>query len=405
MTKIYLDHAATTPMRPAVRERLHQLFSIDGTWANSSSKHSPGAEASAVVERARARIARVIDAKPKEVYFTSSATESNNWLLHSCRAIGLRPAVLCIDHSSLLAPLRLSPEGVTIPVDRDGLVQFSALESLLRGGHVDLVSVALINNEIGVIQNLAEIAKLCRKYRVLFHTDAAQALGFASVSTEEAGVDYMTLSSHKAGGPKGIAALFVRSGAPIQSFFVGGGHERGLRSGTVAVELADGFALAAEIATETFSTGLGRCTVQSSAQSSAQSTVQSRLSKLRERLINGLLLLDKCYALNLKINGPAKASSASDHIVSVTIPSIHSPTFVEDLNRLGVFCSAGSACKSAHPSGTKDNPILLAMGRPSESAHHLRLSFGHTTTENETDLAIERLEECLIGFGKAQHTK
>ncbi len=397
MTKIYLDHAATTPMRPAVRERLHQLFSIDGTWANSSSKHSPGTEANAVLERARARIARVIDAKPTEVYFTSSATESNNWLLHSCRAIGLRPAVLCIDHSSLLAPLRLSAEGVTIPVDRDGLVQFSALESLLRGGHVDLVSVALINNEIGVIQNLAEIAKLCRKYRVLFHTDAAQALGFASVSTEEAGVDYMTLSSHKAGGPKGIAALFVRSGAPIQSFFVGGGHERGLRSGTVAVELADGFALAAEIATETFSTGLGR--------PAAQFAGQSRLFKLRERLINGLLLLDKRYALNLKINGPANASSTSDHIVSITIPSIHSPTFVEDLNRLGVFCSAGSACKSAHPSGTKDNPILLAMGRPSESAHHLRLSFGHTTTENETDLAIERLEECLIGFGKAQHTK
>ena len=382
MTKIYLDHAATTPMRPAVRERLHQLFKIDGVWANSSSKHSAGAEAAAIVERARSRIAAVIEAQSSEIYFTGSATESNNWLLATTRELNIGTAVLCTDHSSLLAPLQLDSRGALIPVDREGKLQISALEWLLEKGDIGLVSVALVNNEVGTIQDLARVATLCRKHRVLLHTDAAQALGHAVVSVERLGVDYMTLSSHKAGGPKGVAALYARSGSPLRPLLIGGGHERGLRSGTVAVELIDGFALAAESAVNT--TGL---------------------SMVREHLVTQLRIIDARYDLDLTINGPVDSDLVSPHIVSLTIPTIHSTTFVEDLNRKGVLCSAGSACKASNPGGAKDNPVLIAMGRDSDRAHHIRMSIGHTTKISEIDFAIERLEECLIGFGKVARTK
>lgn len=382
MTKIYLDHAATTPMRPAVRDRLHQLFDVGGVWANSSSKHSAGAEAAAVIERARSRIAALIGAKPNELFFTGSATESNNWLLATARELGLVTAILCTEHSSLLAPLQLDSRGVLIPVDRNGHIQISALESLLQMGTLGLVSVALVNNEIGTVQDLARIATLCRKHRVLLHTDAAQALGHTTVSVDKLGVDYMTLSSHKAGGPKGVAALYARSGSPLRPLLIGGGHERGLRSGTVAIELIDGFALAAAAAADTTS-----------------------LSVLREHLVTQLRALDARYDLDLSINGPVDKAWVSPHIVSLTIPTIHSTTFVEDLNRKGVLCSAGAACKANNPSGAKDNPVLLAMGRDSDQAHHIRMSLGHTTSMAEIDFAIERLEECLIGFGKVARTK
>ncbi|MBL7686752.1 MAG: cysteine desulfurase [Bdellovibrionaceae bacterium] len=382
MTKIYLDHAATTPMRPAVRKRLHQLFGIDGVWANSSSKHSAGAEASAIVEHARSRIAALIEAKTNEIYFTGSATESNNWLLATAREFDLVTAVLSTEHSSLLAPLQLDSRNVLIPVDRDGQIQISALESILQKGTIGLVSVGLVNNEIGTIQDLERVATLCRKHRALLHTDAAQALGHAVVSVEKLGVDYMTLSSHKAGGPKGVAALYARSGSPLRPLLIGGGHERGLRSGTVAVELIDSFALAAESALKTTS-----------------------LSSLREHLIKRLHALDAMFGLDISINGPSDTNWSSPHIVSLTIPSVHSTTFVEDLNRKGVLCSAGAACKASNPSGAKDNPVLVAMGRDSDRAHHIRLSIGHTTSMSEIDIAIERLEECLIGFGKVARTK
>ena len=382
MTKIYLDHAATTPMRPAVRKRLHQLFDVDGVWANSSSKHSAGAEAAAVVEHARSRVAALIEAKPTEVFFTGSATESNNWLLATARELKLITAVLCTEHSSLLSPLQLDSHGVLLPVDRNGHIQVSALESLLQKGTIGLVSIGLVNNETGTIQDLAQIAKLCREHGALLHTDAAQALGHTDVSVKRLGVDYMTLSSHKAGGPKGVAALYARTGSPLRPLLIGGGHERGLRSGTVAVELIDGFALAAESAIKT--TGL---------------------SSLRKHLVARLQSLDTRYDLDLSINGPPDPTWNSPHIVSLTIPSIHSTTFVEDLNRKGVLCSAGAACKASNPSGAKDNPILLAMGRDSNRAHHVRLSIGHTTSLAEIDFAIERLEKCLIGFGKVARTK
>ncbi|MBK7889661.1 MAG: cysteine desulfurase [Bdellovibrionales bacterium] len=382
MTKIYLDHAATTPMRPAVRERLHQLFDVDGVWANSSSKHSAGAEAAAVVEHARSRVAALIEAKPTEVFFTGSATESNNWLLATARELDLITAVLCTEHSSLLSPLQLDSNGVLLPVDRNGHIQVSALESLLQKGTIGLVSIALINNETGTIQDLAQIAKICREHGALLHTDAAQALGHTDVSVKKLGVDYMTLSSHKAGGPKGVAAIYARTGSPLRPLLIGGGHERGMRSGTVAVELIDGFALATESAVKT--TGL---------------------SSLRKHLVAQLQALDTRYDLDLSINGASDANWNSPHIVSLTIPSIHSTTFVEDLNRKGVFCSAGAACKASNPSGAKDNPILIAMGRDSNRAHHVRLSIGHTTSLAEIDCAIERLEECLIGFGKVARTK
>lgn len=382
MTKIYLDHAATTPMRPAVRERLYRLFELDGVWANTSSKHFAGASASATVEHARSRIASTIEARPSELYFTGSATESNNWLLATARELGLVTAVLCTEHSSLLEPLRRAPGGILLPVDQCGRILFSALEEILQKGSVGLVSLAVVNNETGTIQDIEHVSRLCRQYNVLLHTDAAQAVGHTAVSVEKLGVDYMTLSSHKAGGPKGIAALYARSGSPLRPLLFGGGHERGLRSGTLAVELIDGFALAIESAGQT-----------------------SVLWSLREHFVTQLLSLNDRYCLDLLFNGPSDKKWSSPHILSLTIPSIQSATLVEDLNRKGVMCSAGSACKAQKTNGDGRNPILVAMGRDSSRAHHVRVSFGHTSVIEDINFAVERLEECLIGFGKVVNSK
>jgi cysteine desulfurase len=249
---IYLDHAATTPVRPEVREAM--LPFLGERFGNPSSAHRWGQEAGAALEEARARLAGVIGASPSRIVFTAGGTEADNLAISGrARATGGTRPVACsaVEHRAVLEACRgLSELGIThhtLPVDREGRVEMDALDVVLRDEPC-VVSVMWVNNEVGTIQPVEEIGARCREAGVVFHTDAVQALGKLPVRMDEAPVDLMAISAHKVGGPKGAGALYIREGVEIAPVIRGGSHERGLRAGTHNVAGAVGFARAAELA-------------------------------------------------------------------------------------------------------------------------------------------------------------
>ena len=369
---IYLDHHATTPVDPRVVEAMLPFFTE--RFGNASSRHHAfGWTARDAVAAARRQVADLIAADPREICFTSGATESDNLAVRGVAAADprrpLHVVTMTTEHHAVLDPCRrLEREGIEVtrvPPRPDGLCDVAGLERALRP-HTRLVSVMAANNEIGVLQPVARIAALTRPRGIVLHTDAAQAVGKVPVDVDALGVDLLSCTAHKMNGPKGIGALYVRRRRPrlaIDPLVDGGGHEQGLRSGTLNVPGIVGFGAAAAI-----------CRAELDAEG-------ARVGDLRDRLLAGLRdRLD-----GVIVNGSLKARLP--HNLNVSFAGIEGESLLVGLDDVAV--SSGAACTSVNP---EPSHVLNAIGVSDELARaSLRFGLGRTTTQEEIDYAIDKV--------------
>ena len=378
MTRIYLDHHATTPTDPAVvREMLPYFSERFGNPASRS--HAFGDEAHAAVEEARNHVAALIGAEAEEIVFTSGATESDNLAVRgTARGAGAGKHVVtsAFEHPAVLEPCRtLEREGFAVTrvgVDPDGVVRVADVAAALRPDTV-LVSLMAANNEIGTVQPVTEVGALCRERGILFHCDAVQAVGRIPVNVAEWGVDLMSLSAHKMYGPKGVGALYVRRGRKprvrLQPQAEGGGQEGGLRSGTLNVPGIVGFGTAARLAAEALAAGEG-----------------DRIRALRDRLLAGLLTrID-----GVSVNGSLERRLPGN--AHVSIARAEAETLLLSLGgRIAI--SSGAACSEAEGKGSH---VLRALGMTDERVYtSLRFGVGRYNTEAEVDAVVEALAEAV----------
>lgn len=370
----YLDHHATTPCDPRVLEAMQPWWS--DCFANPASRlYRPALEAAAAVEIARERIAAALAVEARAVLFTSGATEANNLALKGVAEAALERGerrrglvTLATEHRAVLDPLRwLHRHGfplTILPVQADGLVAPQRLEEAI-GPDTLLVSVMAANNEIGVLQDLQAIGRLCHARGALFHCDAAQAVGHMPLDVAALGVDLLSLSGHKLYGPKGTGALLVREGVDLAPQQHGGGQERGLRAGTLAVPLLVGLGEAVELAM------------------ADRAERGERLAMLRQRLWSGLEALG-----GVRLNGHPERRLA--HNLNITIDGVEGGR-LQRLLRRELAVSSGSACSQGSPSH-----VLAALGRsPAEAAASIRFGLGRGTSEAEIDQAIHAVAAAL----------
>ena len=368
MEPIYLDYAATTPVRKEVREAMARV-EMD-RFGNPSSVHRWGREARAALEEARARLARLIGASPVEIVFTRGGTEADNLAIlgraRSCR----HQSVVCsaIEHRAVLSSARAAEaEGHPLhilPVNADGVVEVEALDAFLDPKPA-VVSVMWVNNEVGTVQPIPELAARCRAAGVVFHTDAIQAFGKFPIRVDEVPVDLLSISAHKIGGPKGVGLLYVRRGTELSPIIYGGSHEHGMRAGTEDVAGAVGFALAAEL------------WVRDLAEQS------QRIGQLRDRLETGL----RERIPDLVVNGAG--APRAPNILSISLPGVSTETLVVTLDLEGFAVSSGSACSSG---AVTPSHVLTEMGVPDEVAGPtVRFSLGRETTSEEIDRVVAKL--------------
>jgi cysteine desulfurase len=378
----YLDHAATTPVLPEVREAM--LDALEENFGNPSSVHAAGRRARELVEDARERVAQAIGASPSEIVFTGGGTEADNLALkgaaHKLRGNGRHLIISAFEHHAVLESAEwLDHEGFEVsivPVTREGVVEPAAVADAVRQATV-LVSVMAVNNEVGTVQALDEIADAVKRINpnAIVHSDAVQALGNVPVDVNAWGLDLASFSAHKLGGPKGVGALFVRSHVPVEAVIHGGGHERGLRSGTLNVPGIAGFGVAAEIAAKE---------VYEKAE---------RLMPLRDKLLEGI----RAIVPDVVVNGRLEGRSANN--LNVCIPGAEGETLLLLLDQAGIACSSGSACQS----GALDpSHVLLAMGVARDLAEgSLRFTLGRSTTEADVDAVLAALPEIVARARRA----
>jgi len=366
---VYMDHNATTAVRPEARDAVALALALTG---NPSSVHGSGRTARRLVEDARDAVAALVGAEPAWVVFTSGGTEANNLAL---RVLPKRAPILCsaVEHASVLSVM----DGIVeIPVDGDGVVDLGALEALLAGEDTPaLVSVMLANNETGVLQPVADVAALAHEHGALIHCDAVQAAGKMAIDFRALGCDLMSLSAHKIGGPSGVGALVVTSGVEGDLALIpmlrGGGQERGRRAGTENVPGIAGFGAAARAARE----GL---------------TDFARLGRWRERIEN--LLRQHADSRVYGFGAPRLANTSC-----LTMPGVEAETQVIQLDLAGVAVSAGAACSSGK---VEPSRVLAAMGvDANEAATAIRVSLGWNTTEDDADKFVEAWIQV---YGQAQ---
>ena len=370
MRRIYLDHSATSPLDREVLEEMKPYFS--SKFGNASSLHSFGREASEAVERSREKVAAVLKCKPSEVFFTSGGTEADNWALKGIAlAEGRNKHIITssIEHPAVLHTAQyLEKNGYKVtylPVDRYGFVNPSDVEDAIRKDTI-LISVMHANNEIGTIEPIGEIGRIARERGVCFHTDGVQSFCKIPAEVDKLNVDLFSISAHKFYGPKGIGALYIREGMKIETLLHGGGHERGMRSGTENVPGIVGFGAASEL-------GLKRMKKDS-----------EKMVMLRDRLIKETLKIEDSW-----LNGhPVKRLPNNAHFC---FGLIEGESLILYLDERGIAASTGSACssKSLEPSH-----VLLRIGLKHEEAHgSLRLTLGRENTKEEIDYVLEVLPE------------
>jgi cysteine desulfurase NifS len=371
--RVYLDNNATTEVSTHVREAM--LPYLDAASGNPSSLHGRGREAREAVETARRQVALLVNVRPRRIVFTGGGSEANNLAIKGIAFAGQhRPGHIItstIEHPSVLATCRfLERRGhrVTyLAVDSDGLVDPGGLEREMTADTV-LVSIMLANNEVGTIQPIAELAAVARAHGALFHTDAVQAVGKIPVDAEALGVDLMTVAAHKFNGPKGVGALYVRSGVTLEPLVHGGSQEHGVRAGTENVPAIVGMGRAAELARE----GVTRA--------DDVGALRDRLEEGVRRLLPGALL-----------NG--HRTRRLPNTLNLTLPGLRGESLVVALDQHGIALSSGSACKTGSPEPTH---VLLAMGRAPDAAHcAVRFSLSPRTSAEEIDLAVAALGRVL----------
>jgi cysteine desulfurase len=377
--RVYMDYASTTPMDPRVLEAMMPYFREK--FGNTMSPHAWGMEAREALERARETVAAFIGANPMELIFTSSATESNNLAIKGValanRGRGRHIITSKIEHPSVLEPCKwLEKNGFEVtylPVGAHGIVDPGDVEETIRRDTI-LVSVMHANNEIGTMEPVKEIGEICRERGAYFHVDAAQSLGKLLVDVEEARVDLLTLSAHKIYGPKGVGGLYIRDGVKLEPLLHGGGHEYGLRSSTVNVAGAVGFAKACEIAGE------------------IMNEEAERLGRLCRKLIHEVLGIGGVH-----LTGHPERRLPT--IASFWLEFIDGERLIMELNEGGVAASTSSACSSGK---IEPSHVLLAIGLNERQAKSgLRLSIGRWTTEDEVDYVIECMNEIAERYRRA----
>lgn len=374
---IYLDYSATTPVDERVAKAMMDCLTKEGNFGNPASRsHVFGWDADKAVEEARANVAALINANPKEIVWTSGATESNNLAIkgaaHFYQKNGKHIITCKTEHKAVLDTCRqLEREGFEVtylePLDT-GLIDLDVLKDAIRDDTV-LVSIMHVNNEIGVIQDIKAIGEITRERKIIFHVDAAQSPGKVPVDVEDMNVDLMSLSAHKVYGPKGIGALYVRRKprVRIEAQIHGGGHERGMRSGTLATHQIVGMGEAFRIAKEEMAAD------------------NERILMLRNRLLNGLKDMEEIY-----INGDLEQRIPGN--LNVSFNYVEGESLIMSLKDIAV--SSGSACTSA---SLEPSYVLRALGRDDELAHSsLRFTIGRFTTVDEVDYAVELIRNAVI---------
>lgn len=374
MKRIYMDNAATTAVLPEVVEAMLPYFTQH--YGNPSSIHAIGRDARRAVDAARKSVAASIGAQPQEIYFTSGGTESDNWALKGAAFAGRKKGnhiiTSAIEHHAVLHPCQwLEKQGFEVtylPVDENGLVSPQSVADAIRDNTI-LISIMAANNEIGTIQPIAEIGRIAREKRILFHTDAVQAVGAIPVDVTTWNVDMLSLSGHKFHGPKGVGALYIRKGVRIDSLLAGGAQERGQRATTENLPGIVGLAKALEIA------------VAHMEENSA------RLIRMRDRLIKGLL----SSIPDTRLNGHPTLRLPNN--VNVSVRYIEGEAQLLRLDLQGICGSSGSACTS----GSLDpSHVLLAIGLSHEIAHgSLRLTLGIDNTEEDVDYVLSVMPEIV----------
>ncbi len=369
---IYLDNAASTAVDRRVVEEMIPF--LGEQYGNPSSIHRYGRMASRAVQRARKDVAGLINAEPSEILLTSGGTESNNTALYGVAgsASGRRVITSSIEHDAVLEPCRrLEGRGVRVtylPVDEHGLVSLDELRSSI-GDDTCLVSIMYANNEVGTIQPIREISGICRQRGVLFHTDAVQAAGKHPIDVKELGIDLLSISSHKINGPKGVGALFVRDGVRLDPLVLGGGQERGMRSGTENVAGIVGFGKACAISKE----GLPENA--------------RRFRRLQERLVSAILSDVPLSSFN------GHPSSRIPNNVHLTFLGVSGEDLIIKLDEYGIAASTGSACSV---NTQKASHVLQAMGFSHEQiSGSLRLTLGIYNTEEEVDRAVKIIKRAV----------
>ena len=382
MKQIYLDNAATTKAEKEVINAMIPCF--DEFYGNPSSVHLKGRETKKIIEKARLTIANSVNAKPDEIYFTSGGTESNNWAIKGLfwENFPNKNHIITtkIEHDSVINTCKwLEKKGAKITyldVNKAGFVNPERLKKLITK-KTFLVTVMHTNNEIGTIQNLGEIGKICNEKKVLFHTDAAQSYTKIPIDVKKMNIDLMTLNAHKVYGPKGVGALYIKNETKISPLLHGGGHEKKMRGGTENVPGIVGFSKAVEI---------------------SKNINYGKMKELRDKLINGILYLIP----EVKLNGP-KGEKRLQNNVNFSFKDCEGEALGAYLESKGVYVSTGSACMS---NTDAQSHVLKSIGlTPKEQDSSIRMTLSKETSEEDIEYVLETLPEIVEKLRRAKKIK
>ena len=372
MRNVYLDYSATTPVKDEVLQEMIPYFTEK--FGNPSSLYDKGLESKAAVTHAREQVAALIGAQPREVFFTAGGTESDNWVVFGAadklKEKGNHIITTKVEHHAMLHSCQfLEKHGYEVTyldIDKDGRVSPQALEDAITDRTI-LISIMMVNNEIGTVQPIKELAAVAKKHGILFHTDAVQALGNVPIDVKEMGIDLMSLSSHKIYGPKGSGALYIRRGVQISNYLHGGAQESKRRAGTENLTGIVGFGKAAELAKEHFEEHVAHC------------------SSLRNHLVERVL----AEIPNTFVNGTMEHRHPGN--ANITFEYIEGEAILLLLNQAGISVSTGSACSSA---SLEPSHVLSALGVPVEMIHGtVRFTIGDMTTLEDVDYTVDTLKQ------------
>ena len=374
MRNVYLDYSATTPVKDEVLQEMIPYFTEK--FGNPSSLYDKGLEAKVAVTHAREQVAALIGAQPREVFFTAGGTESDNWVVFGAadklKEKGNHIITTKVEHHAMLHSCQfLEKHGYEVTyldIDKDGRVSPQALEDAITDRTI-LISIMMVNNEIGTVQPIKELAAVAKKHNILFHTDAVQALGNVPIDVKELGIDLMSLSSHKIYGPKGSGALYIRRGVQISNYLHGGAQESKRRAGTENLTGIVGFGKAAELAKEHFEEHVAHC------------------SSLRNHLVERVL----AEIPNTFVNGTMEHRHPGN--ANITFEYIEGEAILLLLNQAGISVSTGSACSSA---SLEPSHVLSALGVPVEMIHGtVRLTIGDMTTLEDVVYTVDTLKQVV----------
>ena len=374
MRQVYLDYSATTPVKEEVLQEMLPYFTQN--FGNPSSLYTKGLESKEAVDRAREQVANLIGATPKEIYFTGCGSESDNWAVfgaaEALKDKGNHIITTKIEHHAMLHSCEfLEKKGFKVTyldVEADGTVTPEALEAAITDETI-LISVMMVNNEIGTIEPIKELAAVAKKHKILFHTDAVQALANVPIDVKDLGVDLLSMSAHKIYGPKGIGALYMRKGLRLPNFIHGGGQEMGRRAGTENLPSIIGFGKAAEMAWENLDSHIAHC------KELRDYLVERITSEIPDTFVNG----------TMEYRHPGNAN--------ITFKYIEGESILLLLDYKGVSVSTGSACSSK---SLKPSHVLDALGVPVEMIHGtVRFTVGDFTTKEDIDYVVDVLKEIV----------